>query len=145
MIRLATEDDVDDLVEIAKEFYAEQLHKTGITLKNDDELKIDLTSIIGLENSISLVIVEDDIVVGVISGIITNRMFFEGKIAQELVWFVSKVNRVSGIKLLKEFEKICIEKGCNEIVMVAFNNTHANDIYEKLGYSKLETNYQKRI
>jgi len=145
MIRLATEDDVDDLVEIAKEFYAEQLHKTGVTLKPDEELKFDLSTVIGLENSISLVLVEDDIVIGVVSGIIMDRVFFKGKVAQELVWFVKKDHRFSGMKLLKEFERVCIEKGCEEIVMVAFENTKANDIYEKIGYSKLEINYQKRI
>lgn len=144
-IRRMIETDIGQVIEIAHEFYEEQLCKAGVLLEDDEILSDEMKAVMRSHNCLTLVSVENDIVTGVISGFINKRMFFKGIACQELIWFVRRDKRVDGIKLLKEFEKMCIDLGCSEIIMVAFTNTKAEGIYNKFGYSKLETNFQKKL
>jgi hypothetical protein len=66
--------------------------------------------------------------------------------ATELFWFSS--NPGAGIKLLRKFEEWAKDNNCISIIMVHLADLmpeKVKNIYEKYGYSKMETHYIKRL
>jgi hypothetical protein len=56
------------------------------------------------------------------------RFLKEGKVYQELVWFVSKPYRKYGIKLLKALENKCKQEGIQAIIVGAMQNSKAESL-----------------
>ena len=88
---------------------------------------------------------------GVIIGIV-YPVFWNTKVlsAQELGFWVEPAYRKTGLalSLLRSFEKTVKELGAEEITMIALESSNPDIVgrmYEKLGYTKLEHTYMKRV
>lgn len=143
MIRDATSEDKEQIMQLIKEFYAEVLDPFGFHY-NEEKLSKDFDMCINNPNIIALVS-ENDRIEGFIAVIKAVRPFMGDYSAQELVWYVRERKRRDGIRLLWEIEKRCAEAGCTNIIMIGMVDTKAEEIYEKLGYRRLETNFIKKL
>lgn len=93
------------------------------------------------------VIVGKGFVVGMIAPSFLNPNRLQ---CSELAWYVEPEFRgtSTAIKLMKLYEKEGLDRGCNEISMVALerlNPEATGKIYKRLGYNKLEDHYIKEI
>lgn len=71
-------------------------------------------------------------------------------LASEIAWFVEKEYRGStvGIKLLKEYEKIAKNNGCNFVDIAYLEHMQEYDMenmYSRMGYKKYETHFIKEV
>lgn len=144
-IRQATEEDVFDILVLAREFSRE----APITHKWDREKTQNF-----IESSITspfccLFVLEDrGEIVGAIVGLINEMYMSQTTLATELAWFVSKDYRghKGSILLMKTFEKWAKEKGADYVVMCDISNINVLEkLYTKFGYSKSETTYMKEL
>lgn len=87
----------------------------------------------------------DGKIVGLIAGIVSAKYFCSGKSLQELVWFVHPEHRTCGVRLLKAFEQLARDEGCDDIMMIHLENNNLGDIYERFGYKKIQSTYLKRM
>lgn len=70
------------------------------------------------------------------------------RVCSELAWYVEPEFRGSkvAIKLIREYEKEALSRGCDKINLVALESLtpdKVGNIYKKLGYNKLENHYIK--
>ena len=154
MIRKITEEDKQGTFNLVKEFQEEALNKTKVSF-NEITLLARIDSAIKHDMPTIFVAVENDIVVGLLSGLIVNSYFDTNQIlALELMWYVSKQHRgaSAGKKLMEEFEKYAKEKGAENVIMIAghYSINEKKDMvldhfYKKNGYIKLETHYIKSL
>lgn len=142
MIRTMTRDDKDAVLKLAKVFFDERLNEIGMIYSAEnasrhfDEL---------FDKTFALVYEFDGEVVGMIAGVISAKIFCEGITAQEIVWFVHPDHRKAGVKLLKAFEKVAKDKGCEDITMVGIAEDASNKFYLRVGYKKLQVSYFKKV
>lgn len=147
MIRQATLDDADSIMELVEKFY----YKTdyaGFT-PFDYETVFDLTKML-IETGVVLVGVIDEVIVGVIGLVVAPFMFNKSKLgAYEVIWYVEKSAMQIGIggALLAGIELACKEKGIELIQMVHLSNSppQAGEMYIKMGYKYSESSYTKVI
>ncbi len=105
----------------------------------------DFDMMIDLDCFMALVSEEKGQVEGMICAIIGPKFFSYGNVAQELVWYVRKESRTCGIRLLRAFEKKCLDKGLDYIFMVGLSDSKAVNIYKRLGYKQMEITFKKRL
>lgn len=103
--------------------------------------------ILSLDNVFSHVIPNKGIIVGIVSPSFLEPQHY---LASELVWFVEPEHRngTTGIKLLKEFERLAAERGAKRLQMVCLESMTPDvvgKIYTKLGYNLVEHHYLKEI
>jgi GNAT superfamily N-acetyltransferase len=103
--------------------------------------------ILSLDNVFSHIIPNKGIIVGILSPSFLEPQHY---LASELVWFVEPEHRngTTGIKLLKEFERIAKERGATRVQMVCLEKMTpevVGKIYTKLGYNLVEHHYLKEI
>lgn len=144
MIRPATVDDIEELAVLAAEFHGEAKMPS---VYNPDIWKLNWTTLINM--GLAQVLVEEAFgrIVGTI-GVIVSPDLNDGKrSADEAFWFQSKTHRGSGVRLLKAMEKKLAESGPTRFYMVHLHslNDRLGGIYERMGYSKVETRYLKEI
>lgn len=144
-IRQATEEDIFDILVLAREFSKE----APATHKWDREKTQKF-----IESSITspfccLFVLEDrGEIVGAIVGLISDMYMSQTKVATELAWFVSKNYRghKGSILLMKTFEKWAKEKEADYAVMCELSNINVLEkVYTKFGYNKSETVYMKEL
>ena len=144
-IRQATEEDVFDILVLAREFSRE----APVTHKWDREKTQNF-----IESSITspfccLFVLEDrGEIVGAIVGLVNEMYMSQTTVATELAWFVSKNYRghKGSILLMKTFERWAKEKGADYTVMGDISNINVLEkLYTKFGYSKSETVYMKEL
>lgn len=148
IVRKAEIEDIEFITILIHEFYEESLKEYKITL-NDET--IDKTIRNFIKNNIALVLEHESKIVGMMGGIVARSIFNENQLfAQEAVWYINKDyrNGLGGIKLLKEFERICKIMGANLIAMIHMNNLNAdglNKFYLANDYIAMETHYIKEF
>jgi ribosomal protein S18 acetylase RimI-like enzyme len=137
-----TENDLAGLAELYKEFWNEDsslekmrplFHKVG----NDP-------------NYIFLVVKDDGILAGSVMGVICENLYGECKpfmVVEDVV--VSKDLRPRGIGtiLMRELEKIAVERNCRQTIFVTESNrTDAIAFYQSLGYeADRYTGFKKKL
>jgi len=117
-IREATEEDVFDILVLAREFSKE----SPVTHKWDKEkTEHFIISAINNNNTIIFILEDKDEIVGAIVGIINEMYMSQTVVATEMAWFVSKDyrGRKGSIMLMKTFEKWAETNGANYICMGA--------------------------
>lgn len=144
MIRPATVDDIEELSLLAAEFHGEAKMPCSY---NSEVWKLNWTTLISM--GMAYVLVEEAFgkIVGAI-GVIISPDLNDGKSsADEAFWFQSKTHRGSGFRLLREMEKRLPHFGVSRFYMVHLHslNDRLGGIYERMGYSKVETRYVKEI
>ena len=144
-IRPMVEDDIFDVLILAKEFSKEapKSHKW-----DKDKTNKFLYSALETPSMQVFVIESNGELTGAIVGILTE-MFMSNKIvATELAWFVSKEARgtPASIKLVKTFENWAKQNGANYTIMGDFKGiTDLDYLYSRMGYEAAETAYMKEL
>lgn len=144
-IRTATEDDVFDILILAKEFSREapKSHKW-----NKDKTEQFLLSSFLNPNMEIFVIDVDGEIEGALVGLLSELYMSHTVQATELAWFVSKDYRgkPASIRLMKAFEKWAKESGANQVGMGDIEGISSlENLYNRLGYERAETVYLKEL
>ena len=142
-IREATEEDVFDILILAKEFSKEapKSHKW-----NKDKTEQFILSAMQNTNMTILVIDADGEIEGALVGLISELYMSHTVQATELAWFVSKDYRgkPASIRLVKTFEKWAKDKGAMQIGMGDISGiSNLEKLYTRLGYKIAESVYLK--
>ena len=85
---------------------------------------------------------------GILFGVRFKSLISEKIIFQELIWYVKKEYRRSGISLLRFAENRLKESGVNSIIMAVLENSKTDklkDFYGRLGYKPMETHFIKEL
>jgi len=143
-IRLAEETDIEDGLELIKEFTEESLKDYGAGAVNPEQIKAVFKLCIGS----TLVVEKDGLIVGTVAGIVNNFPSDGSKVYQEIIWYVSKAYRKYGVLLFRKLEEFCRAKGIKHIIMIHLANLKAAKLdrfYTRLGFKELETHYIKTL
>lgn len=87
-------------------------------------------------------------IIGVIGGLLSNDLFNNELYSLELFWFVSEEDRGCGIKLFKKFEEWSIKNNAKKIVFAHLPNIMPDKLksfYKKSGYKESETHFSKEV
>ena len=144
-IREATQEDIFDILILAKEFSKEapKSHKW-----NKEKTEVFISS--AIENPLTTVLIleQDDEIVGAIVGLLSEMYMSQTILATELAWFVSKDYRgkKGSILLLKSFENWAKAQGAHYVVMGDIAGIASLEkLYTRMGFSKSETTYMKEV
>uniref|UniRef100_A0A6M3JVN0 Putative acetyltransferase n=1 Tax=viral metagenome TaxID=1070528 RepID=A0A6M3JVN0_9ZZZZ len=147
-IRKANIIDIKDILDLISEFYEEGLKECGL---NFTDYSLYKTAENFINNGIVIVVYDNDILIGLIGGMVIPSMFDEKeKIAQEAMWFIKKEyrNKELALDLLNRFEEEAKRFNAKHIIMVSLGNMK-NEIldrfYKHNGYKLLENQYIKKV
>ena len=144
-IREASEEDIFDILILAREFSRE----SPVTHKWDKEkTEHFILSAITNTNTIIFVLEEGGEVVGALVGLLNEMYMSQTLVATELAWFVSKDYRgkKGSLMLMTTFENWAKQNGANYTCMGDIHGiTTLEKLYTKKGYSKCETTYMKEV
>jgi hypothetical protein len=143
IVRLATEDDVPQLVELGYEFAQVSQKAHGFSISREKIVKFTLDNIVN-ENCIKLVLVDEKIC-GLLVALLMTPFFSDDPIVQEMVWYVQDGCR-DGLKLLLRLEKEAKLRGAKKLVMgYKYGFVDMSRIYERMGFKLLEAQYVKEL
>ena len=137
MIRTATIDDLDVIVEMCEKFFAETYHS------NDFEFDIGTTTevlIHLIENCTVFISGDDAVFAAFVYPSLFNKYIL---VALEVLWWIKpeKRNLGTGIRLLKYAESHLKHSGVKSLTVGNLDNDSIGDIYRKMGYIKREESY----
>lgn len=143
MIRRATLEDTDRLIEMGRRFVSETTYSTLVSAdpQRVAGLVFDL-----LDNPSAVVLVSgsDATLTGMIAAIAYEHPFSGEQTAFEIVWWVDPEARGQGVRLLRAAEEWARERGAKRMQMVAPNG-RVGELYARLGYAAVETSYQRSL
>ncbi len=146
MIRLATVDDYYQVKELS-----EELHKVSpYSELNFSEKKFDswfALATTDLTKATILVAEEENKLVGIIGGVITEMTLYDATVTAEALWYVKPEYRTSwlGINLFKAYEYWSKEVVKADFCMSGSVSTKdLSKFYKRYGYQHTETAYMKR-
>jgi hypothetical protein len=148
IIRKATIDDLDQIVEMANRFIAFAPHGSLIKHTTDDIVN---TVRLLLESGIIFVIDVDGKAVGILAAMMTSVWYSPStKVAHEMMWWVNEEHRgtIASIKLIKAYENWAQENGANLIAMcdlVIEGQEPVGTTLNRLGYEMSERTYIKGV
>lgn len=144
MVRLATLEDLPRLTEMAKAFLNESGY-ADFYGTDDQSIESTLTNLINSESLLT------DGGNGMV-GFLVFPMYFNVNhiVSQEMFWWVSKEKRGTklGIELLIEAEKQSKKLGAKSMFMISLDHLHGDkvgDLYKRMGYTKNEQVYMRRL
>lgn len=148
-LRLATIDDLYDILHMLHMFYKESSYKH---LSYDFE-KVNhiVTNSLLVNNNEQIIILGtyDNQTVGLISGLVLPAPFSHQKMGVERAWYVHPDHRASriGFKLLSAFEEWCKLVGCEMIQMSSLRSSNAivDRVYEGRGFTMVEKTFLKTL
>ena len=83
---------------------------------------------------------------GVLMAVAYEHPFGAGRIAKETVWFVTPQARGRGaIKMLDAYEAWARSVGCASAGMASLATNDVSSLYERRGYSAVETHFMKPL
>lgn len=91
---------------------------------------------------------DENLLVGVLGGVLAPNMFTGGIIASELFWYVLKEHRARGSALLKQFIDWGRTVGVDQLMMGHLHfavSERVSALYDRLGFKKLETMYSLKL
>ena len=139
MVRIATLDDFDQILEMCVKFIETTEYKSLYDLESIKNV-VDVS----LSTDFYVTFIEDG--KGMLGGHITPFIFGNKLVAQELGWWVEPEYRKTGVgkDLIDSFENWARFKKCEIIVMVSLDDIVGN-YYEKAGYKLVERMYMKEL
>ena len=93
-------------------------------------------------------LVDGDRCQGILFGVRFKSLISQRLMFQELIWYVNKPYRHSGISLLREAEKCLKAEGVHSIIMAVLENSKTDklkDFYGRLGYKPMEVHFIKNL
>lgn len=151
-IRAATLADMDELIDLIKEFKDDTPYADQII--SDEHFVTFLTHYLTPRPAehIVLVLEKNNEIVGLIAGAITAGLHFfsENKVAGELAWYVSPAHRngTGPIRLLHAYEDWAELMGCTKVSLSVLETEHRptlSKMYRKLGYNSVEETFVRDI
>ena len=143
-ISLATINDLAAILDLAQEFSdeASEHHKW-----DRDKVEEALMASFEDDNQVIITLIVDGNIVGALFGVLTSPFLSHKVVATELAWFVTKRYRGRGaIHMISVFEQWAQFNGADSVVMADLAHVaNLSPLYNKLGYSRLETNYIKEV
>lgn len=143
MIRRAQPEDMDRLIEMGKRFVEETSYRDLIRI-DSERLAGTIAKVADSEDGAVLVSGSDASVTGMIAMVAYDHPYSGERTAFELVWWVEPEARGDGVRLLRAAETWAREQGCRHMQMVA-PNERVGALYQRLGYSPVETSYQRSL
>lgn len=144
MIRQATVSDVPDLVTMGLRFMRETSYR-GQMAENPAQIAAFIASLIETPAAGTVFVSER---AGLVTGTIVLLRFvhpFSGEVVvSELAWWVNPEARGDGVKLLKRAEAWAVEVGAAVMQMIA-PTPQVAALYARLGYTRLEEAFQRRV
>lgn len=143
-VSLATINDLDRLMVLAKEFQDEAPSQHAW---DENKARATVAASFDDDNQVIITFKVDGNIVGMLYGVVTEPFLSYKKVATELAWFVSKEYRGKGATVMVDvFEQWAAFKGADTVIMADIEGvTPLEPLYKKLGYSKLETSYSKEV
>lgn len=141
MIRPAVETDKTQVIELARLFIDGMISESMVFDEAAANAHFDLL----FKVAKCLLYEIDGKVVGLIAGIVSAKYFCSGKSLQEIVWFVHPDHRTVGVRLLRAFEQLARDEGCDDVMLTHLEGNDLSGIYEKLGYKRVQTTYLKGV
>ena len=142
MIRLATLDDMSELLRMGESFFNAYGY-SDITKFNKKDTKDLLGRLI--DDGLLLTDGKTSML-----GFVVFPMFMNNQtiVAQELFWWVDEESRKSGIgiEILKQAEDLAKEYGATVMMMLSINELdgdRVNKLYERLGYKQREQSFMR--
>ena len=147
VIRYATRDDIDRIVEMAHRFYPESGYASIAPMKDENVAGL---AIITMDTGVMLVAERDGELIGMASLHLDPWMFNpDALVAHELVYWIEPEHRggMLAVRMLKAIEQACREKGAVAIRMatLAGSPESAGALYERAGFPLTERYYTKRL
>ncbi len=141
VIREATLEDVPTLVAMGRQF-AQSATYRDVVRDNPEQMTVMAQTLITSDVGIMLVLERDGQLNGMI-GMICMPHFLSGDVfAGEICWWVNPGHRGDGLHLMKAAEAWAQARGAKTIQMIAPND-RVGRLYERMGYRRTETTYQK--
>jgi GNAT superfamily N-acetyltransferase len=144
MIRLATKEDIPEMLRMGESFFNASGYGDLTTFNKEDTEGLFIKLIDEgwlLTDGISTML-----------GFVVFPMFMNNStvVAQELFWWVDEKARGSraGVEILKKAEELAKENGATAMMMLSIdelNGNSVNKLYERLGYSRREQTYMRAL
>ena len=143
MIRRATPDDTGRLIEMGQRFVAETEY-AGMIVVRPERLAATIAGVLAHPDGVILVSDTEGGVSGMIAMLVYDHPYSGERMAFEVVWWVDPEARGGGVRLLKAAEQWARERGSIAMQMVA-PNEQVGALYRRLGYSPVETSFQRSL
>lgn len=145
MIRLALHGDIPRAVAMGRRFIAETSYQGGIA-DNPERLALTAQRLIEGEDSALFLAEQDTGIVGMIGVYTYTHPYSDELFATELFWWMDPEKRGAGIRLLRAAEAWARERGAKVLQVVApKSNERLGVLYERLGFARVETCYQREL
>ena len=145
VVRLATLEDIEQCVELAKKVYEPFLIAHGVPVVKED-LRYTARFLIGLNQ---VLVVEHEKICGMAAWVIVehpaNR---KCKMFQEILWCIESDYVTDALLLMRAIEKKAVELKVDVCILGNLslqNEPRLRKIYGKRGYEYLETHYSRRF
>lgn len=141
-IRKATPDDIPGLVEMGERMWAATPYASLIA-KNTEQMRTLLLQLMGGSGAV-LVAEHGKQIVGMLGMVVFSHPISAELTGGELFWWVEPEARGVGVSLLRAGQRFAEDAGAVKMQMVA-PTQDVERLYSKLGYSKVETTYQREL
>jgi GNAT superfamily N-acetyltransferase len=140
MLRIATIEDEDLILELALKFVNESPYKE---YANEEYIRGLIKDFLASDQSVKIVLLHEN---SMLAGMVSPFLFGPHLMATEVAWWVDLDSRKKkiGEELLEAFEFWAKKVGCDLITMVSIDDT-LGKYYEKKGYSLHERAYMKEL
>lgn len=143
MIRQANVGDLERILEMGVRFITETSYAKFL-LPSPEAISQSVVNLMTNPAAVILLSGSDATVTGMIGMLSFEHPFSGEKVASETFWWVDPESRGDGIRLLVAAEKWAKDLGATKVQMVA-PNERVGEIYSRLGYSPVETMYQRTL
>jgi GNAT superfamily N-acetyltransferase len=143
MIRMATEADVDAIVAMGRRFLASTIYRDLIA-ESPEQMQRLAEMFVRDTDKVTLVAEQDRKIVGMLLVLVHTHFVSGERMAGEVAWWVEPEYRGCGLKLLKAAEQWAREQGAVKFSMVA-PSEDVECLYQRLGFTKVETAYQRTL
>ena len=132
-----------EILELVKDFHAESLKEYDTNL--DMEL---IKKQIRVYKDTGYLLIQENRCVGLMAGMPVNSPLSNEKVYQEIMWYIRKADRRSGVFMLREIERILKASGYAYVIMALVHNSKAmklHKLYQRMGYKPIETHFMRRL
>lgn len=133
-----------DVVQLIQDFHKEAVSEYDKAFDVDAVIETIKTG--NPENC--FILVNDTKCFGLLYGVRLRSPMNGKTMFQEVMWYVDKKYRGSGLKLLYDVENILKSQEVSIIIMAVLENSKTEKLkafYEKVGYRKMETHYVREL
>lgn len=143
IVRRAVQKDIPRLIELGEEFanLSQPIHGFSVSRESIIEFTNDAVNI---DRFVVYVLEVDDVIQGLIVGVIEKIYFSKDVALQELAWYVK--NGFRGIELFYAFTSCAEQIGCQQVIVG--NKPQYYDLtrfYQRQGFHLLENQFAKKI